>query len=575
MHPMRFEQGAEFGNYRIVERAGRGGMATVYKAYQAALARYVAIKVLPDYLADEPGFLERFQREAVAVAGLRHPSIPAVFDYGTIDDVTYIVTEYIDGGTLSEQLGSPLPPEYVVEVLRPIASALDYAHARNVVHRDIKPPNIMLTLDGRPILNDFGIAQIMGSEAKISSTGTIIGTPQYMAPEQCQGESVGPPVDIYALSVVAYEMLTGRVPFVAATPAAVILAQIHDPLPPPRSIHPEISDAVEAVLLKGLAKKPADRYRTASAMVGALADAAKELPAPARASAAPEESVTRPMPAPVRAPAPAPPAAIAARAAPAVPPRPLGGSRRLPLILAGVLVLVLLAGGGGVIGLRALQSRSGGGGPSQQGGGGGSQVPSVVGTPMPTLTDRPLAKGPLVWSADSADAFENPEIKPDGSIDVDAGKGILKLVKRDGHIRLKSKMPEMKDFIAEVEATIAPGSRLTLQWNVRQAAGTIGDHVYSIDTTRTSMAFEYLPPAGSTDPPQEMGERYILPQATNGKTFTLTVDLRQDEYVSYLDGTEFDDTSDDRNPGSSVLELIMFGESGQVKLNGMRVYSLP
>ena len=564
---MRFEAGADFGNYRIVERAGRGGMATVYKAYQAALARYVAIKVLPEYLVDEPGFLARFQREAVAVAGLRHPSIPAVFDYGTIDDVTYIVTEYIDGGTLSEQLGSPLPPEYVVEVLRPIASALDYAHARNVVHRDIKPPNILMTRDGRPILNDFGIAEIMGSEAKISSTGTIIGTPQYMAPEQCAGEPVGPPVDVYALSVVAYEMLTGRVPFIAATPAAVILAQIHDPLPPPRSINPEISDRVEGVLLKGLAKAPADRFHTASAMVGALAEAARE----SGAVVPPAEGPTRPMaaaatPAAAPRPEPAPQAPVPAR------PR---GSRRVPLAGAAIVGILVLAAGG-FFGLRALQSR---GGPAGVHTNGGGQVASIVGTPFPVLTDHVLARGPLLWSAESMESFETPDIKPGGSVDAaySGGALVLKLAKRDGRIALRSKMPATSRFVADLDLAVTPGSRLTFDWVIRPGNGTdIGDHVLAIDTTRTSMAMEYLPPAGSQAAPEEMGDRFVLPQSTSGKAFTLTIGEADNEFVAFIDGVEFLDTTDEgRYPDTAVLGLVLFGESGQVKVNGLRVYSLP
>jgi len=137
--------GTTIGPYRIVERLGKGGMATVYKAHQAALARYVAIKVLPEFLAEEPGFVERFQQEAVAVAKLRHPNILAVFDYGNQENVAYIVNEFIDGGTLGDQVGKPLPVDYVAESLRPVALALDYAHARGILHRDIKPSNILMS----------------------------------------------------------------------------------------------------------------------------------------------------------------------------------------------------------------------------------------------------------------------------------------------------------------------------------------------------------------------------------------------------------------------------------------------
>lgn len=275
------------GPYRVVEQVGRGGMATVYKAHHAALARYVAIKVLPEFLAGEEGFKERFQQEAVAVAKLRHPNILAVFDYGDADGTAYIVNEFVDGGTLSDQLGSPLPVDYVVSTLRPIASALDYAHARGILHRDIKPSNILMNMEGTPVLGDFGLAKMMERGPGLTQAGMIVGTPEYMSPEQCSGEGVASAADIYSLGVVAYQMLTGQLPFMAATPAAVINAQLHNQLPPPRSINPDLSPEVEGVLLKALAKAPKDRYRTAAAMVKALQDAGASTTASEHAPALP------------------------------------------------------------------------------------------------------------------------------------------------------------------------------------------------------------------------------------------------------------------------------------------------
>ncbi len=265
--------GETFGAYRITEQLGRGGMATVYKGYQTSLARFVAIKVLPAFFAEEEGFRERFRREAIAVAQLRHPNILAVFDYGEEEGVAYIVNEFVDGGTLADQLGNPLPVDYTVRMLAPIASALDYAHSRGVVHRDVKPSNILLARDGTPILGDFGLARMMGSLPRLSRTGTAMGTPEYMAPEQAEGDEAGPPADLYALAVVAYEMVTGRVPFSAATPLAVLLAHVSKPLPLPRAVNPELKPEVEAVLLKGLAKAPEDRYKTVSEFIRALAEA--------------------------------------------------------------------------------------------------------------------------------------------------------------------------------------------------------------------------------------------------------------------------------------------------------------
>lgn len=267
---MALEPGTNLGSYRIVEQAGAGGMATVYKAYQPSLTRFVAIKVLPAHFAHDSEFGQRFQREAINVARLRHPNILTVFDYGDDNGLSYIVTEFVDGGTLADQLGNPLPVDYAVRMLRPVASALDYAHALGVVHRDIKPSNILLWRNGTPTLSDFGLAKMMDAQPGLTSTAVSMGTPDYMAPEQAAGEEASPSSDLYALGIIVYQMLTGRVPFRAQTPLAVLLAHLNSPLPLPRQVNPALSEDVEAVLLKVLAKVPADRYRTAIELITAL-----------------------------------------------------------------------------------------------------------------------------------------------------------------------------------------------------------------------------------------------------------------------------------------------------------------
>ncbi|HEY8739836.1 MAG TPA: serine/threonine-protein kinase, partial [Candidatus Dormibacteraeota bacterium] len=330
---MQLAPGTELGPYRIVEQVGRGGMATVYKAFQAALSRYVAVKVLPAHLATQSNFEERFRDEAVRVAALRHPNIPAIFDYGTADGVTYIASDFVDGGTLADQLGRPLPLDYTVALLTPLASALDYAHSRGIVHRDVKPSNVLLARDGNPMLTDFGIARMLAPDHSLTQTGMILGTPQYMAPEQGAGQtsSAG---DLYSFGVVAYHMLTGRVPFDAATPLAVVLAHQQDPLPLPRTVNPNLSAAVEAVLLKALSRAPDARFPTAGAMVKALAAAGDDVPAAAS---------------PGQAPAPA----SADSATPRFP--------RLPLLLAGALALLILVAG---VSLLVLTRRAAPGGPA-------------------------------------------------------------------------------------------------------------------------------------------------------------------------------------------------------------------
>ncbi len=341
--------GSNLGPYRILEQIGRGGMATVYRAYQPALQRYVAIKVLPEFFAQEPGFRERFQQEATAIARLRHPNILAVFDAGEDNGVAYIVNELVDGGTLAERLGRPLPLEDTVRVLAPVAAALDYAHGRGVLHRDVKPSNILLTGDGTPILGDFGLAKIIGTLPRLTHTGQTVGTPEYMAPEQAAGEPAGPAADRYALAVVAYEMLTGRVPFTAETPLAVLLAHLHRPLPLPRAVNSALNPATETPLLKGLAKAPDDRYPTATEFVLALGESGEATPAPGAAAVPADLSVK-----PAAAAFPTAPPALAAPEAP----HPPGGAGARPLLIGSVVGLFLVLAVGALMLVQRSHSES-------------------------------------------------------------------------------------------------------------------------------------------------------------------------------------------------------------------------
>jgi serine/threonine protein kinase len=294
--------GKTLGNYRIMERIGRGGMATVYKAYQPALERYVAIKVIHEQLAaGDERFLKRFQREAKAVASLRHPNIVQVFDFGTEDDVAYMVMEYLEGTTLKAELKAlaerdeTIPLEEAQRIFQAVASAVEHAHRQGMVHRDIKPANVMLTAKGDVFLTDFGIAKIVGG-TQYTATGAITGTPAYMSPEQGQGERGDERSDIYALGVMLYEVVTGRVPFDADTPLAVILKHISAPLPLPRQLNPAIPEMVEQVVLKALAKDPNDRYQTVAQMASALEAALAGEAVPVRERRPPELAVAPPAP---------------------------------------------------------------------------------------------------------------------------------------------------------------------------------------------------------------------------------------------------------------------------------------
>ncbi len=269
--------GKQFGPYQIVAPLGEGGMAAVYKAYQPGMERYVALKVLPRSYADDPQFLARFQREAKLLAQLQHPHILPVFDFGQSEGYTYIVMPFIPSGTLTGQLsGAPLPLARLRQVITQVGEALNYAHARGMIHRDIKPSNILIDESGNCLLTDFGLARMVEDAVNLTSTGTIMGTPAYMSPEQGSGSKIDSRSDIYSLGVVLFEMATGRVPFQAETPIAIVFKHVQDPLPPARSINPDLPEAVELVILKSLAKNPEDRYQTAADMVRAIQTAIPE-----------------------------------------------------------------------------------------------------------------------------------------------------------------------------------------------------------------------------------------------------------------------------------------------------------
>ncbi len=266
--------GRTLGPYQVVQELGRGGMAVVYKAFQPSLRRYVALKVLPDYFQSDPEFVARFQREARAAAQLSHPNVVTIYDVGEQAGVHYIAMEYLEGGSLLDRLArGPLSPEEALQIVEQVGSALDFAHSRSLIHRDIKPANILFSADGRPKVTDFGIARA-GDTSRLTRAGAMLGTPDYMSPEQAQGMAVDHRADLYALGVILYEMLTGRVPFQADTPHAIVYALIHQPPLPPRQLRPDLSPAVEAVLLKALAKRPNERFQTGAEMAAALRRAA-------------------------------------------------------------------------------------------------------------------------------------------------------------------------------------------------------------------------------------------------------------------------------------------------------------
>ncbi|MGE5573143.1 MAG: Stk1 family PASTA domain-containing Ser/Thr kinase [Bacteroidota bacterium] len=268
--------------YRILSRVGEGGMAEVYRARDSVLNRIVAIKVLRPQFASDEEFVERFRREAQAAASLSHPNIVSIYDVGRDGDRYYIVMEYVSGRSLKDLIreqGS-LPPDRAAWIASQILAALDHAHENNIVHRDIKPHNILVTPEGRVKVTDFGIARATSTSA-LTETGTIIGTVNYFSPEQAKGEAAGVGSDIYSLGVVLYEMIAGRVPFRGDTPIAIALQHLQSEAIPPSELNPRVPPALDRIVMKALEKDPSRRYRHARDMMRALDMYSSSLKGPA------------------------------------------------------------------------------------------------------------------------------------------------------------------------------------------------------------------------------------------------------------------------------------------------------
>jgi tRNA A-37 threonylcarbamoyl transferase component Bud32 len=317
--------------YSIIHTLGRGGMAKVYLAHDEVLDRDVALKALREQFADDEEFVERFKREAQSAAALTHSHIVQVYDRGeTEDGSSYIAMEYVPGGTLKERIssGGPLEPGVAASLALQIAEALSAAHERGVVHRDIKPQNVLLTATGEAKVADFGIARA-ASAATISQTNVVLGTASYMSPEQALGEPATPRSDLYSLGVVLYEMLTGELPYTAESAVAVSMKHITEPPRPPRQVNPRIPEGLNALVVKLLAKDPKDRYADAAELAEDLRRSRAGLPPLAVGG---DIEATR-----VATQASAPTLEVAARR--------WRGGMRTPWVLAATLALLVLLGG--------------------------------------------------------------------------------------------------------------------------------------------------------------------------------------------------------------------------------------
>ena len=272
------------GRYQIIARIAAGGMGEVFRAHDSVLAREVAIKVLHPGLASEPAFIDRFRREARAAANLSHPNIVQVHDWGERDGTSFMVMEYVRGPNLRDLLGAQgrLQPAQAVEIVLQILAALDHAHRRGIVHRDVKPENALLTPEGVVKVADFGLAHALAEARITQAPGTVTGTVQYLAPEQIRGEPADPRTDLYAAGIVTYELLTGQVPFNAETSLAVAYKHLSEPVPAPSEWAPDVPEKLARIVLSATAKDPEERPASAADMRADLVSAVGSLPAAPR-----------------------------------------------------------------------------------------------------------------------------------------------------------------------------------------------------------------------------------------------------------------------------------------------------
>jgi serine/threonine-protein kinase len=363
--------GRELEGYRIEAELGRGGQAVVYRATQLSLQRTVALKVVSPQLSSDANFKERFTREGIAAASLDHPHVIPVFEAGEADGLAFLAMKYVDGPSLDAVLHQPggVPPRRVLAILRQVAEALDYMAERGLVHRDVKPANILLAPGDHAYLSDFGLIKAL-SAARLTSSGVWMGTLEYVAPEQIRGGDVTPAADRYALAAMAFEALTGRTLFPREDRTATLFAHVNDEPPTATEFNPALGAGVDEVLARGLSKKPEDRHPTAVAFIDALDSAISSVPGaadarpPLRAAAPPPPP---PPPPPSGAPGPAPTVTGESPAPQAPDPRPeplasepgspAPDRKRLAMIGAGGLAAIILI----VVGIMFATGSLGGG----------------------------------------------------------------------------------------------------------------------------------------------------------------------------------------------------------------------
>jgi formylglycine-generating enzyme required for sulfatase activity/predicted Ser/Thr protein kinase len=443
--------GKRLGQYKIVAPLGEGGMAAVYKAYQQSMDRYVALKILPQHFAADPEFVGRFEQEARVIAKLQHVHILPVHDYGTAEGYTYIVMPFVETGTLGEILhGEPLPMDRIRKIISQVSRALHHAHSQGMVHRDVKPTNILIDQDGNCLLTDFGITKVVEGTTQFTQTGAILGTPAYMSPEQIKGEVLDGRSDIYSLGIILYEMATGRAPYRAETPPAIFVKHLHDPLPPPRTYNPDLPESVERVILKALAKDPQERFDTAIELTSAFDQATREgsregtiiepvvAPTPQTLIEDPAIETVLDEPPPVERVTPLPPIAMPDDG----PPRNL--TRWALLGVGGAIAVVV-----GFLGIRAIL------------GSGATPTPEATSIPKATTPPAATEEAPTPTRVPTQDV-STPEGIPGGTIVVNAVDGAELVYIPEGEFTMGANPTEGYEFCLDFPP--ASGAECKVAW---------------------------------------------------------------------------------------------------------------
>jgi eukaryotic-like serine/threonine-protein kinase len=444
------------GRYRLEAGIGTGGMAQVFRGQDTTLDRQVAIKILAPQFARDPSFVERFRREAQAAARLNHPNIVNVYDTGVDGDTNYIVMEYVEGRTLAEYLarGGTLAPRKAAEIAEKVAEALAAAHAQGVIHRDIKPANIMVTRDGRVKVMDFGIARLVAGPDTVEQTAAVLGTAAYLSPEQAQGQTVDARSDLYSLGIVLYEMVTGKPPFTGDSAMAVAYKHVQETPPPPSSLNSDVPPRMDAVVMRALAKNPANRYQSAGefrddlmrVIAGQEVEATPLLPAGAGAT----QVISRP-----------PSTAV-------LPPtEPDEGRKVWMWVLIGALILLILGGGAYLLAQSLLGDE-----PAAK-----VTVPSVIGDPFEDASAKLTDLG-LVVAEPVEQVVNDPNVepgtvleqKPVANTDVEKGSTVTLTIAKAPRTFT---VPNLTDATVDEATALLEAQSLKLGNQTEQASDTV------------------------------------------------------------------------------------------------------